>query len=173
MTRWAGTRIDGRSAFEVEGRSRKVKVRVNSRTRINVNFTSVVGASDNPAGDGLTMSSRSRSAVDIDPRRHFLVVMTRAQLVQSSLSIPIFEIRDGRHCRHIDGSSADGLRILAEGRNILYVGLPDLGENANLDTRFVAVLESLQRLESCADLLDAIRRHLGAFEAALSSAEAA
>jgi hypothetical protein len=149
-------------------------VRVNSRTRINVNFSSVVGASDNPASDDVTMtSSRSRSAADIDPRRHFLVVMTRAQLVQSSLSIPIFEIRDGRHCRHIDGSSADGLRILAEGRNILYVGLPDLGEFANRDMRFVAVLESLQRLESCADLLDAIRRHLGAFEAALSSAEAA
>lgn len=152
-------------------------MRVNSKTRIDVNFPSVVGADDNPANDGVSTSSssssRSRSAADIDPRRHFLVVIARAQLVQSSLSIPIFEIRDGRHCRHIDGSSTEGLRILAEGRNILYVGLPDLDEFANRDMRFVAVLESLQALESYADLLDAIKHHLRAFEAALSSAEAA
>ena len=116
---------------------------------------------------------RSIGSASIDPREHYLVILTRAQLLQPRLNVPIFEIRDGRRCRHIDGSTAEGLRILEKGRNILYVGLPADMERPAGDTRFRTVLVSLQRLEAYADLRDVLPRHLRAFDAAISSAEVA
>ena len=57
-----------------------------------------------------------------DPRRHYLVVVTPECLDRTPLSVPIFEIRDGRHARLVDCASVEGRRVVSSGTNVLYVG---------------------------------------------------
>ena len=67
-------------------------------------------------------TARSECGRAIDPRRHYLVVITAEHLHRRPLALPIFEIVDGRHGRVVDGRSREGARILADGSNVLYVG---------------------------------------------------
>jgi len=78
-----------------------------------------------------------------DPRRHFLVVLTPEGLERRPLSIPIFEIEDGRHGRQIDALSREGRAALVAGRNVLYVGATNI---FNTPVRNVPLLEVLEGL---------------------------
>lgn len=62
------------------------------------------------------------SAAALNPRSHFLVILTVENLSRRPLDLPIFEVVDGRRGRLIDCRSPEGRRILVEGKNVLYIG---------------------------------------------------
>lgn len=69
---------------------------------------------------------RVRFEASVDPRRHYLVSLTQENLARVPLELPIFLVVDGRPAGVISSRSADGLRVLANGENVLYVGIVNM-----------------------------------------------
>jgi hypothetical protein len=67
-------------------------------------------------------TGQGETAAVLNPRSHFLVILSAENLAKRPLDIPIFHIIDGRRGRSIDCRSAEGMRILLDGRNVLYTG---------------------------------------------------
>lgn len=105
-------------------------------------------------------------AASLDPRRHFLVVLTPEGLEKQPLSVPIFEIVEGRHARMVDCQSPEGRSILIEGRNVLYVGATNIFDTPVRNVRLVDVLEGLIATSSNDDLRASLEHHLTALTTA-------
>jgi hypothetical protein len=101
-------------------------------------------------------------ATGIDPRRHFLVVVTPESLEKRPLALPIFEIVDGRHGRLIDCSSREGRSILSRGENVLYVGATNIFNTPVRNVRLVDVLEGLLASGVSGRLRASIEEHIAA-----------
>jgi hypothetical protein len=86
---------------------------------------------------------RLESTAVINSRRHFVVTITRQSLVQRPLTLPVFEIVDGRRGRILDSRSADGRRALLEGTNVLYVGATNIFGSPVRNIPLRRVLEGL------------------------------
>lgn len=99
-------------------------------------------------------------ATAIDPRRHFLVVLTPECLEKQPLAVPIFEIVNGRHGRIIECESPEGHRILSEGRNVLYVGATNIYGLPVRNAPIKDVLEGLLASGTSENLRTCITRHL-------------
>ncbi len=99
-------------------------------------------------------------ASGIDPRRHYLVVLTPESLEKRPLSVPIFEIVDGRHGRLIDCGSREGRTVLTDGRNVLYVGATNIYNTPVRNVRLVDVLEGLLASGVSGPLRSSIEEHI-------------
>jgi hypothetical protein len=108
------------------------------------------------------------TTVPIDPRRHFLVVLTPESLQKRPLDVPIFAIVEGRHGRAVECRSAEGREILRTSRNVLYVGITNIFGTPVRNATLLAVLEGLLANLPHSPAEDAMRECIAAHIAELT-----
>ena len=92
-------------------------------------------------------TGQGEAAALLNPRSHFLVVLSAENLAKRPLDVPIFQIIDGRRGRSIDCRSVEGMRILLDGRDVLYIGA-------------TSTLGTLPRNVGLRDVLEGLRARL-------------
>lgn len=103
---------------------------------------------------------RFERAGALDPRRHYLVVVTPESLERTPLGIPIFEITGGRNARLVEVDSDEGRRVVRTGDNVLYVGTTNVFDAPVRNVPLRDVLEGLLAAGVSDGLRESLEAHL-------------